>query len=412
MIRRIRNARLAGPEGGLLVDVEIEGGRIAAVRPARPGAAGGRAGGSAGGAPGREEELDLEGLLLAPGFLDPHIHGAVGADFGSGQEEQIHRILAYLPRWGVTGCLATLRTASPERLRSAVEALGAYVQRPGEAALLGIHLEGPFLSPEAAGAQDRAELRLPDALEFRRLLEASNGRLRMITLAPELPGARELIRMAAAAGVQVAMGHSAATWEEALAGLEAGAIHVTHLFNGMRPWHHRDPGLAGLALADPRLTVHLIADGQHLHPGAVRAAWNATRAAAGRGPRLALMSDAMEATGLGDGLYVRANGQRITVRDGVARLEGGTLAGGTATLGHAVERLVAWGLPLDEAVEAAGAVIAPHLGCGRSRGRVAPGYLADLVALDERGRIRRVLLGGVLVHRHGDAAAERGGGEP
>ena len=238
--------------------------------------------------------------------------------------------------------------------------------------ILGAHVEGPFISPARLGAHPAGARRDPDAGLMRRLLEA--GPVAHVTLAPELPGALELVDLLVAEGVVVACGHSDATAGEAAAAFARGALTVTHLFNAMRPLRHRDPGIAGAALADRRVTVQLIVDGTHLADEVVRIAFAAARG------RVALVTDAIAAATLGDGSY-RLGGVDVEVRDGVARGAGGMLAGSVVTMDESVRRVHALGVPLEEALAAASA-----------NGSLAPGSRADVVVLDDRLEVRRVLV--------------------
>lgn len=251
--------------------------------------------------------------------------------------------------------------------------------------LAGIHLEGPYLATQRCGAHDPALLRSPDLAEFQRILRAGRGHVRMITLAPELPGALELVRAAVSEGVVAAVGHTDADYATVCAAFDAGATVATHLFNQMRPLHHRDPGPVAAALTDDRVTVEVINDGVHLHPAVVRMAW----AAAGA-DRTAFVTDAMAAAGLGDGDYT-LGGRRVRVADGTARLaDTGAIAGSTITLADAVRRALRdLGIPLAAAVRAASTVPAAALRLA-DVGALLPGRYADLVVLEPDGTLHAV----------------------
>lgn len=337
--------------GGELVpgDVEIAGGRIDAVglEPAGNG-------------------------IAVPGFVDVQVNGFAGVDFAAADTDGYHRAGEALLATGVTAFRPTFITAPEDDL---VAALGAVPDVDVGPRILGAHVEGPFISPARLGAHPAGARRDPDAGLMRRLLEA--GPVAHVTLAPELPGALELVDLLVAQGVVVACGHSDATAEEAAAAFARGARTATHLFNAMRPLRHRDPGIAGAALADPRVTVQLIADGIHLADEVVRIAFAAARR------RVALVTDAIAAATLGDGSY-RLGGVDVEVRDGVARGAGGMLAGSVVTMDESVRRVHALGVPLEETLAAASA-----------NGSLAPGTPADVVVLDDRLEVRRVLVAGV-----------------
>lgn len=329
--------------------------------------------------------LDLAGALAAPGFIDLHVHGGDGVDFGSASGEEIGRAVAFHARHGTTGLLATTLSAAPDTLLAAVREIAAACA-PG---LLGAHLEGPFLSPERPGAQDSAHIRDPDRDELERLLAAGAGTVRMVTLAPERPCALAAIALLRATGVVAAVGHSDASWDEARAAFAAGAAYAVHLFNGMRPLHHREPGVVGAALADPAVTCELICDGHHLHPGTIALA-HALKGADGA----VLVTDAMAAAGLPDGEYGLGNLDVVVVGGRVALAEGGSLAGSTLTMDRAVRTAVAAGVPVSDALRMASATPARVLALEQTKGALAPGHDADVVVLDDALAVRATIVGG------------------
>ncbi len=320
---------------------------------------------------GRRRRLD--GALVTPGFIDVHIHGAGGADALDGTPEALSCLASTLRRHGVTGFLATLASAARSTLEAAFAACTVPLP-PTEAELLGVHLEGPYLVPEKAGAQPGSALRLPDPAEYTAWLE--HPLMRLITVAPELPGSEALIRAARARGVHVALGHTQADYALARRAADWGAQGITHLFNALPPLHHRQPGTVEAALEDARFFLQLIADGVHVHPAWLRLT---LRLAA---ERTVLISDAIRAAGLPEGSYQFA-GQRIEVHAGAARLADGTLAGSVTLLDGALRYLVhSAGLPLVTVLPLLTWQPARLLGLGDRYGRLAPGYIANLTVLD------------------------------
>jgi N-acetylglucosamine-6-phosphate deacetylase len=369
----LANVRVVDARGERAGDVAVEGARIAAA-PA-PGA----------------ERVDLGGSVLAPGFLDLHVHGGGGASFHSPDPAAARAAAAFHLAHGTTGLLATTLVAAPAPLRAIVAALAeAAAEEPG---ILGIHLEGPYMNPARPGALSAGDMRAPDPEEAEALRAA--GPVRMISLAPELPGAEALTRRLTAEGVVVAMGHSDATYVQARAVIDAGARHAIHLFNAARPLHHREPGILGAVLEDPGVSCEVIADGHHLHPATIRVAVAAKGAA-----RVALVTDAMEAAGMPPGRYRLADAD-VDVAEGRATLAGSdTLAGSVLTMERAVAGAVAFGVPLPDAIGMATAVPARVLGLEARKGLVEPGLDADLVVLDpEALTVRGVLRGGIWVRR-------------
>jgi N-acetylglucosamine-6-phosphate deacetylase len=319
--------------------------------------------------------------IAVPGFVDLQVNGFAGVDLLDAAATDYGPVGEALLETGVTSYLPTFITAPEDRLLAALREVPA---EPAGPRILGVHLEGPFLSPKRIGVHPPEARRDPDPELLERLLGA--GPVRLVTLAPELPRALELVELLHARGITVSCGHSDATAEEAEAAFDAGVRTVTHLFNAMRPFAHRDPGIIGAALARGDVVVQLILDGVHLAEETARVAWTV---AAGR---LALVTDAIAGAGLGDGSY-RIGGREIEIRDGVARGPGGVLAGSTLTMDQAVRNLHALGASFEAAVGAATAVPARVLGRG-DVGRVSVGSPADVVVLSDELEVERVLVGG------------------
>ena len=336
-----------------------------------------------------DQEIDLAGLTVAPGLIDLQINGAYGSDFTL-DPESIWPIGARLPEQGVTAFLPTIITSPPEAIDAARAALAARPVDYRGAEPLGLHLEGPMLSPKRPGVHDPKMMRLP-TLDLVRGWTPGGG-VAMVTMAPELAGSRVVIEALSDAGVVVSAGHSAATLAEAEAGFEWGASAVTHLFNAMEPFGHRAPGLIGAVVRHKSAIAGLIADGLHSDPAVVLAAWKWLGPA-----RLALVTDAMAATGLGDGDY-RLGHAAVTVKHGKVTDSNGRLAGSTLTMDRAVRNLVDFaGCSPAEGVAAASTVPAGLLGRD-DRGRLAVGNRADLVFFDEAMEVVATMVGGNLAY--------------
>ena len=330
-------------------------------------------------------EVTVPGWTV-PGFVDTHVHGGGGFDYATTAADQVLAARAFHRRHGTTSSLASLVTAEPDVL---VEQLATLVPLVKSGELAGIHLEGPFLSPHKAGAHDVSQLRLPEPELLDRLLDAGQGCIAMITLAPELPGALEAVRRIVEAGAVAAIGHTDGDETVARSALDAGAGVVTHLFNAMRPVHHRTPGPVPLLLSDDRATVELICDGFHLHRDVV------TMAIAAAGPeRVALVTDAMLAAGAPDGRY-QLGSLPVSVVGGQARLVGddgqpGSIAGSTLTMADAFAFVVAAGLCVPDVATMAATTPARrhHLD---AVGAIQIGARADLCVVDDLGRLQRVM---------------------
>ena len=340
----------------------------------------------------RGADIALGAVTVVPGFVDTHVHGGGGGNFSAASAEQTATAVDLHRVHGTTALVASLVTASPDDLLRQVAGLAAEV-RAG--VIDGIHLEGPWLSAQRCGAHQPALMRDPDLAEIARVLEAGDGAIRMVTLAPERAGALAAVEQLVNAGVVVAVGHTEATYEQTRVAIGAGATVGTHLFNAMRPVNQREPGPVVALLEDERVTVEIITDGVHVAPAIYR---HVARAA---GPdRVSLITDAMAATGVSDGRY-QLGPLEVDVIDGVARVAGtDTIAGSTATMDHVFRWAVTHsGLPLDGALLAAArqASLNPARALGLPSSGVVAGAVADLVVLDDTLAVTGVLRRGEWV---------------
>ncbi|WP_405429246.1 N-acetylglucosamine-6-phosphate deacetylase [Micromonospora sp. NBC_00617] len=330
-----------------------------------------------------------DGHWILPGFVDMHTHGGGGHTFTTGDADQARAAAGFHLAHGTTTLLASLVSAPFPVMRSATEAFAPLVD---EGVLAGVHFEGPYLSAARCGAQNPEYLRDPSTDELTELIELGRGAIRMVTLAPERDGALEAIKLLTTHRVVAAVGHTDATYEQTRAAIAAGASVGTHLFNGMRPVHHREPGPVVALLDAPTVICELVADGVHLHDGML------TFTTATAGPdRAALITDAMAAAGMADGEY-ELGGQAVTVADGVARLaRDGAIAGSTLTMDAALRHAVHAGIPMADAARMVATTPARAIGLGDRVGALQVGLRADLVVLDDDLNVVRVLRGGSWV---------------
>ncbi|MDR7482525.1 MAG: N-acetylglucosamine-6-phosphate deacetylase [Armatimonadota bacterium] len=372
--RLLRPGGLTGP--GFL---KIEGDRIAAV--------------SEGYHPA--PEFDAADDLVAPGFVDLQVNGAAGCDFLRPTPEGLEAASTHLLRTGTVAYLPTLISAPTDQLQRALAFFAPRMERPSVAPrIAGVHLEGPFLSRARPGAHRIEHLRPPSIEFIGRLLDEFQGVIRLVTLAPELDGALDLIDYLVGRGIVVALGHTEATYAQARAAFDRGARLATHLFNAMRPFHHREPGVVGAALSHPDVTCSIIADLVHLHPAVVAHVIGAKTPA-----RTVLITDAVAAAGTPGGISTLGD-REVRVRDGAPRLPDGTLAGSVLTMDAAVRHVGALGVDLLDALRMASVTPAELLGRPAS---IAPGAPADLVVLDARLVVRATIVAGRVVYRQAAA---------
>lgn len=352
------------------------------------------------GAPPRTQRentiIDLHGEWLVPGFVDVHVHGGGGFGFMGASLDDVAGAAKFHACHGTTALLATTSTASVQDLTNAITRLTEYI-RPGAgegSRVIGIHVEGPFLSLKRKGAQDPRNIISPSRNFAFKWLGIAGGGIRLMTIAPELPGALDLIEELRLNGVTVGAGHTDATYEQALEGIRRGVTHSIHTFNGMRPIHHRDPGVLSAVMTDSRVTCELICDGHHVHSGAVRLLYQS------KGPhRLALITDAVEVAGLPDGEYVSER-SAVRLHDGIVELtDGSSLAGSMLTMDQAYRNILSF-LPIGmvEASLMASTTPANSVGFGYRKGRIAVGMDADLVSLDSNLSVQRTVVEGRCVY--------------
>lgn len=366
-----RNLKVFQPDGTFKTGgLSISGDRISSAEPA-------------------SDAADMDGLYAIPGLVDVHFHGCVGYDFCDGTHEAISAIARYQAENGVAAICPATMTYPEDKLSAVAEAAASYRCESRDAALVGINMEGPFISEAKKGAQNAAYLHAPDAEMFRRLQKKADGLFKLCDLAPELPGAMETID-AIAGEVRVSIAHTEADYETASEAFRRGARQVTHLYNAMPPLSHRAPGVIGAASDNDAVAVELIADGVHVHPAVVRATFKMFE------NRVVLISDSMMATGLADGEY-SLGGQAVTVRGNLATLHDGTIAGSATNLLDCVRSAVKMGIPLGTAVRSASTNPARAIGVSHDYGTLEPGKMASVVFLDEELNVHSILLRGQIL---------------
>lgn len=336
-----------------------------------------------------------DGYALLPGMIDIHIHGATGADTMDATPEALETMAHTLPKEGTTSFLATTMTQSAEAIENALQNVSTYIgnQQPGNAEVLGIHLEGPFISLERKGAQKDKFIIKPNLHLFKKWQEIANGAIKLVTLAPEQPGGMELIRYLKETGVVASIGHSDGTFKEVEQAIAAGANHVTHMYNGMSGFHHREPGVVGAALLRDELTIEIIADGIHAHPEAINLAYRTKTK-----DKIILITDAIRAKGLGEGTY-DLGGQEVTVTDKKATLTDGTLAGSILKMKDAMKNFMSFtGCSLHDIMVMTAINPAKQLNVFDRKGSIQVGKDADLVLLDLEHDVHMTFCRGLLAY--------------
>lgn len=344
------------------------------------------------GAPSEGEELDAAGCYVIPGLVDIHFHGSSGGDMSDGDVEGLHKMGAYEASRGITAMCPATMTLSEAQLTQAAKAAAEYVPAADEADLVGINMEGPFISPSKVGAQNPQHVRNAAVDEFERLQKASGGLIKLVDIAPEEPGADDFIR-ALSKDVRISVAHTCTDYDAACRAFDEGASHITHLYNAMDPMHHRNPGPIPAGAERDHVMAEVIADGIHIHPAMVRLAFNMFG-----DDRMVLVSDTLRAAGMGDGVY-DLGGQDVTVKGYEARIDNGALAGSVSDLMRCLYVAVKdMGIPLESAVKAASTNPARAIGVDGDYGSIADGKVADAVLLEKDTlRVKAVVLRGRLI---------------
>ncbi|HCC33398.1 MAG TPA: N-acetylglucosamine-6-phosphate deacetylase [Clostridiales bacterium] len=389
----ISDVRAVTAEGVRPCSIMVEGGRIAGIGPRDIVQGAGAC------------HIDAAGRLAVPGFIDLHLHGAMGLDVMAADLQVLERLSRLLGKWGVTAYCPTTASAPSPQLVRAVATVAEATRRSTEpgwpgARVLGCNVEGPYLARGRRGAQAEDCLRLPDLEELERLHAAAGDTLRIFTLAPELPGALPAIRWLRARGIIPGIGHTDADQEEAMAAVAAGATHATHTFNAMRPLHHRDPGVLGAVLDRDEVLAEVIADGRHVHPAVVRLLCRAKGIT-----RVAAVSDLTPLAGCPPGEYDLYGGRAVLTAEAAVLKHSGSLAGSVVPLSGAFRNLREWGFSPEEAVCLTSTNAAGHLGLGERKGALRPGMDADLGVLDDDGAVFLTLAMGRILHGPGPLAA-------
>lgn len=376
---RIINGKIVTPDA-VLTDHEliIDNGTISAIQPTSATTT-------------EPQTIDAGGLWVAPGMIDVHVHGSDGHDTMDATPEALHTMARFFVRHGVTSFFATTTSAPADATQAAINNVVHSPQPQDGAQILGVHVEGPFLNTDFPGAQSPEALRPPNPDEYAAWFDS--GVVKLITLAPELDGALAMIDEGVARGIEFAIGHSGASYDEVVAAADHGTRQATHTYNGMLGLHHRNPGTLGGVLTEDRIYAQIIGDGVHVHPAMVKLLVRA------KGPqRVILITDAVRAAGMPDGEYSLGD-KRVTVRDGICRIANGSLAGSTVTMDSVLRNVIDFaGLTLPEAIPMATAVPAAAMNLAGQKGVLASGADADIILLNADLRVCMTLVGGRTVY--------------
>ena len=341
------------------------------------------------------EVIEGKDKFIVPGYIDIHVHGGGGSDVMDGDYEAVNQIAIAHSHFGTTSFLPTTMTMSKDKIIRSLRSICEAVRKgTAGAEILGIHMEGPYINPEKKGAQKEEDIKKISLEEFSEFNQASGNLIRLVTIAPEMPGAVDFIRWLHEQGIIVSVGHSNANYKQVQEGIQAGISHVTHLFNAMRGLHHREPGVVGAALTSPELTVEIIADGIHIHPIVLKILTKIKE-----GEKVVLITDAMRAAGLKEGTY-DLGGQEVIVTKGQARLKDETLAGSVLTMDKAVKNMVnKVGIQLPKAIQMASFNPARSIGIDDKKGSLEPGKDADIVILNKNLETELTIVAGKVVYR-------------
>jgi N-acetylglucosamine-6-phosphate deacetylase len=346
-------------------------------------------------APVGTEVIDARDGFVVPGFIDIHVHGGGGSDIMDGNYEAVKQVAVTHSRFGTTAFLPTTMTMSKDKIIRSLRSIHeAFVKGTRAAEILGVHMEGPYISPEKKGAQKEEDIKKASIEEFLEFNRTSGNLISLVTIAPEIPGAIELIRWLSEHKIIASIGHSNATYEQVQEGIRAGLSHVTHTFNAMSGLNHREPGVVGAALLSSQLILEMIADGIHLHPAVMQILVKAKEIG-----KIVLITDAMRATSKPEGTY-ELGGQEVTVSKGQARLKDGTLAGSVLTMDKAVRNMInKVEVSLTEAIQMATINPAKCLGVEGKKGSLEPGKDADIVILNKKLKVELTMVKGKVVYK-------------
>lgn len=348
------------------------------------------------------EEIDAKGSYVLPGFIDLHIHGGGGHDVMGNSFAALNEISKTLVKEGVTSFLPTTLTAAHEGLLAATESVRKAMDRSTEGAeILGVHLEGPYFNPQRAGGQPKEFMRPPSMQEVKEYIRASGGKIKILSLAPEMEGALDLIRFLDREGMVAAIGHSDATYEETLEAAEAGLRHATHTFNAMREFHHREPGTLGAVLTLDSISAEVIADGVHVHPASIKILIKCKGY-----EKVVVISDAIMGMGAPDGEY-QLGGRAIIVQNGASRFKDGGIAGSAMSVGKGVKNLIRWlDLELPQIIQMATLNPARAIGEEGRKGSLEVGKDADIIICDQELNVKMTIVRGRVVHQESDGETE------